>query len=71
MFRPGFILRYLRTLLRGRLRYRPDTGEDVVQLGGDFVLDRDRRLVYADRSADPADRPPAEVLLRAVRQIPD
>ena len=67
MLRPGFVLRYLRLLLGGRLPHKPDEGEDVLQLGGDFVLDGRRRLRYAYRSADPADRPSAEELLQALR----
>jgi hypothetical protein len=44
-------------------------GEDVLQLGGDFILDREGRLAYAYRSADPTDRPAVEVLLRAVQLL--
>lgn len=43
-------------------------GGDVYQLGGDFVVDRGRRLTYAHRSADPADRPKARELVRVLRE---
>jgi hypothetical protein len=46
-------------------------GEDVLQLGGDFVLNGDRRLIYAYPSADPTDRPAAESLVQAVRACID
>lgn len=59
--------KYVLMMLRGWLPRKPNAGEDVLQLGGDFVLDADRRLVYAYRSADPTDRPPPEELVRAVR----
>jgi hypothetical protein len=47
----------------GRLR---GGGTDVLQLGGDFVLDADGRVVYS-RPQERDDRPPVGELLRAVR----
>ena len=67
MLRPGIILRYLKLVLRGWLPRLPHTKEDVLQLGGDFVLDADGRLAWARRSADPTDRPTVGQLLEAVR----
>jgi hypothetical protein len=67
MLRGGVVTRYLGLIFRGWLPRRPTEGEDVLQLGGDFVLDRQRRLVYAHPSREPTDRPSAEELLRAVR----
>jgi hypothetical protein len=64
LLRPRVLLRYAGLILWGyRIR---GSGEDVHQLGGDFVLDRERRLIYAHRSTHPADRPPAEALIRAL-----
>jgi hypothetical protein len=66
-FTPRALAHYLRLIVRGG-RLRPlVAGEDVRQLGGDFVVGRGRRLVYAYRSADPTDRPAAEVLIEQVR----
>lgn len=66
LLRAGVLWRYLRLMLRGWAPQRGNKGEDVLQLGGDFVLDQQRRLVYAHRSAEPTDRPPIAELLRAV-----
>ena len=61
---PRVLLRYARLMLAG---YRPRTsGADVHQLGGDFVLDRARRVVFAHRSTDPTDRPLASARVAAV-----
>ena len=70
MFRPGVIFRYLRLLFRGWRPQQAREGEDILQLGGDFVLDGKGRLIYAYRSAEPTDRPSIEGLLLAVRDTP-
>jgi hypothetical protein len=66
ILRSRVLWRYLRLMLRGWAPQRSNKGEDVLQLGGDFVLDEYRRLVYAHRSAEPTDRPPIAELLQAV-----
>jgi hypothetical protein len=66
-FRPRVLLGYFRGMRRGYGLKKPYPGEDVRQLGGDFVLDRERRVVLAHPSADPTDRPAVGDLLRAVR----
>jgi hypothetical protein len=53
-------------MLRGRLPLGPQKGDDFMQLGGDFVVDVARRLVYAYPSANATDRPAADELVRAV-----
>ena len=55
---------YLRMILSGLWPHRAEAGEDVYQLGGDFVLSAGHRLLYAYRSHDPADRPPVDDLIR-------
>jgi peroxiredoxin len=42
--------------------------EDTLQLGGDFVVGLDGRLVYVFRSKNVDDRPPIDDLIRAVAQ---
>lgn len=61
------LLGYFRLLLRGRLPRLPVPGDDVLQLGGDFVLDRDNRLRYSHSSRDPSDRPSADEVVQAVQ----
>ena len=67
-FSPGVLRRYFRLVLRGWLPWRADKGEDLLQLGGDFVVDAQRRVVFAHRSAEPTDRPPVRQLVEAVRR---
>lgn len=66
LLRPRVWRRYFALVLQGH-RIQAAT-DDVHQLGGDFVLDRSRRLLYAHRSTDPADRPPTEDLVKALEQ---
>lgn len=63
---PLVLGRYLLLILRGRLPFKPDEGEDLMQLGGDFVLDGQRRLTFAYSSANATDRPSVDVLVEAV-----
>lgn len=49
----------------GRLRVPQG---DTLQLGGDVVVGRDGRLVLVHRSTGPADRPPVDDLVAAVRR---
>jgi hypothetical protein len=56
---------YGRLLRQGRRLERPSG--DTLQLGGDFVVDRDGRLAYAYRSRGPDDRPSVDDLVDAVR----
>ena len=48
---------------RSRLGY---SGQDLRQMGGDFVVAPDGRLALAYASHDPADRPSVEQLLGAI-----
>ncbi len=65
--RPGVIARYLKLIFRGVKPQAAEKGDDVLQLGGDFVIDRAGRLSYAYRSRVATDRPSTEEVLRAVR----
>lgn len=62
-FRPHVLWYYFKFLIRGWMPRRNERGEDVLQLGGDFVISADRRLIFAHRSIDPADRPSVDVLI--------
>jgi peroxiredoxin len=68
--RPGVVWGYVRSLFRGYRPRAPLRGEDALQLGGDFILDRQRRVVFAYPSADPTDRPSARSILDALRRLP-
>lgn len=65
-FRPKVLGGYLRGLQRGYGLKTPVEGEDVRQLGGDFIVTRAGAVVYEYRSADPTDRPGVAALLAAV-----
>ena len=63
------LARYLRLVFAGWLPHRGEDGEDMLQLGGDFILSADRRLVYSHRSNDPADRPAVNDLVDQIRRL--
>jgi hypothetical protein len=67
-FRPRVLWGYLRGMFRGYRVKMPYAGEDVLQLGGDFLLDRLGHVVFAYPSADPTDRPVVTAILDAIRQ---
>jgi hypothetical protein len=62
--RLGWVPGYVRKLLRGDPLKRP--GLDVLQLGGDFVIDPAGVVVLAHPSEHFEDREPVESLLRAL-----
>jgi hypothetical protein len=64
---PAVLARYLKLMVRGWMPWQKEKGADVLQLGGDFVLDAQRRLLYAHPSTVPTDRPAAGELLEVVR----
>jgi AhpC/TSA antioxidant enzyme len=68
-FRRHVLAHYLKLIFSGWMPLGYETGEDVLQLGGDFLLSADRRLLYAHRSNDPADRPKASDLVEQVRRL--
>ncbi len=61
------IVGYLKLMFRGWKPQAAQKGADVLQLGGDFVIDTAGRLAYAYRSRVPTDRPTIGRLLEAVR----
>lgn len=60
---PRIIGTYLKKIWAGWRVRKPRRGEDLLQLGGDFVLDASRRMVFAYHSVDPTDRPAVQKLL--------
>jgi hypothetical protein len=65
-FKPRVLGGYLWKMFKGSRVHKPYAGEDVLQLGGDFILARDRRVIFAYPSADPTDRPSVSALLAAL-----
>jgi peroxiredoxin len=63
---PATVRRYIELVRAGGRMQRPQ--EDTLQLGGDFVVGRDGRLVYVFRSKGPDDRPSVDELVAAVRE---
>ena len=61
---PATLRAYGRLIRGGARAGRPK--EDTLQLGGDFVIGRDGRLLYAYRSTSPDDRPPVDELVAEV-----
>lgn len=68
MLNPIVMLKYAALMVRGWMPWKPAKKDDLFQLGGDFVVDSQRRLVYAYPSANPTDRPAVDDLIQAVRQ---
>jgi hypothetical protein len=66
-FRPKVLGGYLAKIFRGHKVRKPYPGEDVLQLGGDFVLNRRREVVFSFASDDPTSRPGVADILRSLR----
>lgn len=66
MLSPSLNWRYLRLLLRGErfLGFAPD----MLQLGGDFVVDGERRIAFAHRMHNNGDRAPVPRLLQELKR---
>jgi hypothetical protein len=65
--RPGVLWRYAKLVAGGAKVRRVPEGEDPLQTGGDFLVDADRRLVWAYTSPDPTARPAVRDLLAVAR----
>lgn len=66
-FKPRVLWGYFRGMFKGYRVKKPYAGEDLLQLGGDFILERERKVVFAYPSADPTDRPGITNLLAAIQ----
>jgi len=65
-FHPKVLWHYIKLMLRGWRPAKPHEGDDLLQLGGDFVLDAEQRIVLACPSKDASDRPTPQQLLAAL-----
>ena len=70
VFSPAALKLYWK-LLRGGMRQEAYRGDDIYQAGGDFLLDREGNILFAQRSQNPADRPAPEQLLMVIDRIQD
>lgn len=62
---PVTLWQVLSLIVRGGKVRKPYKGEDVLQLGGDFILDRTGKVTYEYRSRTATDRPSVAALLAA------
>jgi alkyl-hydroperoxide reductase/thiol specific antioxidant family protein len=67
VFTPKAGLKYLGFIFQGIVPGAP--GQDVMQQGGDFIVDGDGILRYAHRGWTADDRPPVEDLIGCLRSI--
>ena len=67
MLTPRAIAPYVKLYLRRRGGRPAVGGQDLRQMGGDFVVTPDGRLALAYASHDPVDRPSIDDLLAAIR----
>lgn len=67
VFSPGLTARYLGLLLRGErfLGLAPD----MLQLGGDFVVDREGKIAVGHAMRDNGDRLPVHKLIETMEQV--
>jgi len=68
-FRPHVLARYLRLIFSGWFPKSPESDEDLLQLGGDFIISAEHKLVFAHRSRDPADRPTVDELIHHLQLL--
>jgi peroxiredoxin len=69
ILRPRSIWHYLKLLFRGWTPQRPGREEDVLQLGGDFILNEEGQVVYSHPSKDSTDRPAVDQLVFELRKV--
>jgi len=67
--RLGVVARYLGYIFRGWRPRATNSEEDLLQLGGDFVLDAQQHVKFAYASAEPTDRPPISKLIEALQAL--
>lgn len=65
--RPRTLIQFARLVWREKRLYRP-VG-NVMQIGGDFIVDDAGVIRYAHSSKDPTDRPDADELLRLIAEL--
>lgn len=69
LLRPRVIWGFIKMIAQGVLPTKPTRGDDLLQLGGDFIIDSQNRLTFAHPTKDPADNPAMTTLLDALRRV--
>lgn len=67
IFHPRTVYKFVKLLIQGEKVQKAK--EDEFQMGGDFLIDAEGRLLYDFRSGTPDERPTVEELLTACRSI--
>ena len=67
IWHPRTLLKYLGYALKGKKIKRPKKDDDLSQLGGDFVIDAQGRVLLAHASERPDDRPSVDTLIAALQ----
>jgi len=67
---PGVLWKYLKLMLRGKKLQHTTETRDVYQLGGDFLLDENGKVLFAHVSRSPVDRPAARRILAGLEKTP-
>jgi hypothetical protein len=65
VFSPATLKLYFKLLREGK-KMQNYGKDDYYQAGGDFLVDRQGNIIFAQRSENPADRPPVDKLLEAI-----
>lgn len=65
------LIKYAEQLRAGRKLLASGKGDDIYQMGGDFVVDSAGKLAYIHRGKNSYDRPAVEDLLAALKQLQD
>ena len=66
IWHPKTLWRYVVLRLKGRKLQRPKKGDDLTQLGGDFVVNARGEVIFAHYSSRPDDRPEVAAIMDAV-----
>ncbi len=67
VFTPKAAVLYLGFMLKGRFPGKP--GQDVMQQGGDFVVDGEGIIRFASAGSRAHDRPPVDTLIACLRSL--
>ena len=67
IWHPKTILKYLKLGLNGMQPRKAKKGDDLNQLGGNFIIDSESIIIFAHRSQRPDDRPHIDLILESIK----